>query len=109
MTDYWRLEFDARVLPVCREQGMSRAQVEAILNTLASLKHVRRPERDRRMAAVRCTRDRWYRFKPYTGARWRAIIEIEAGRRVLVVHLILLRNQQTYKIVEAYFRKGQAA
>jgi hypothetical protein len=109
MIDYWRLEFDSRVLPVCKEQGMSRAQVEAILNTLASLKRVQRPERDRRMAAVRCTDNAWYRFKPYVGARWRAIIEIEAGRRVLVVHLILLRNQQTYRIVEAYFRKGNAA
>lgn len=99
--DYrWRRRYDvAEIERNCREYLISaheRQSLTLLFNGLATLE---KPGEDSQVQRITQTQGRWFRLKVND---LRLIFELVAHDRVLILRMILRRDDETYNLVQAY-------
>lgn len=85
---------------------LSKEEISQALDEVHRIAQLDFPNTDWSVQAIKVTNDEWHRQK-ILGERWRNIVVIRQVGKTIIVHAILVRDDNTYKIVEQLYEAVQ--
>lgn len=104
----YKIKIHKRVPQQAHDEGITPSEFNLLIDVLCDLAKQDDPKRDWRVKNIRCTGGEWQRVKcrPET---WRGIIEIQESEHVIILQMVLRRDQYTYSDVnKVWFVEGVA-
>lgn len=85
---------------------LSKEEISQVLDEVHRIAQLEFPNTDWSVESIRLTNDEWHRQK-IPGERWRNIVVIQQVGKTIIVHAILVRDGNTYKLVEQLYEAAQ--
>lgn len=86
---------------------LSKEEISQALDEVHRISQLDFPITDWSVESIKVTNNEWHRQK-IPGERWRSVLVIQQVGKTIIVHAILARDDNTYKVVERLYEAAQS-